>query len=390
MTNKEEQQTPLTRRTDAIQRLLSSGRCFALYRLPKAHQQVELVMQEHGKAKVVSTDDTQLDGFIFAPFNETKECPTLLIQPNRTVTGWKDITNLCSELTEGNPTLQTLTHQNANAESASVSLDYEQTFARIHKQILDGEFEKLVLSYCQANKKEHLRGHEAEVFLRAIDAYPNSMVFLVYTPQSGLWMGCTPEVLLHRTGRQWKTVALAGTIQDSSTNCTMWDPKNIHEQDVVSKYITTTLQGLGAHVKVGTCETMHIGNLSHRRTEFTFCFDTEKGTSGNDVSEPKPQTLDIVRALHPTPAVCGVPKEKAKQFLLQNEQTERNYFSGYLGRLQKNGDAQIFVCLRCAQITEATTYYHAGGGLTSASRLEEERHEIDLKMDTLKTLLCNQ
>lgn len=356
-----------------IQHLLDSGRCFALYRLPGTTH-VELVLQDAKPAQLIHLGDTITDGFIFAPFAETSKRPTILIKSDRTAKGWEDITRITKTLhTSKQQSLPKLVNKHAHKEAASESDDYKAAFERLHKKIVDGHFKKLVLSYSQENKEKHLLGHEAAIFLKALTAYPNAMVYLVNAPHCGRWMGCTPELLLQKNGSQYHTVALAGTTENKTAE---WDTKNIYEQDVVSQYITKTLQTIGAsNIERSNCETMQIGKLSHRRTQFNFTLKVAK------------DTLDIVGALHPTPAVCGLPKEEAKAFLIKNEHTDRNYFSGYLGRIHSNGDAHLFVNLRCAQITNDTTFYHAGGGLTAASTLQDEAKEIDLKMETLKSLL---
>lgn len=357
-----------------IQHLLDSGRSFALYRLPGATH-IELVLQDAKTAQPIHLGDTNTGGFIFAPFTETSKRPTILIKSDRTANGWEDITRITQTLlpTSNQKSLPKLFNKHAHKEAATKSNDYKAAFERLHRKIVDGHFKKLVLSYSQENKDKHLFGNEAAVFLKALKAYPNAMVYLVNATHCGRWMGCTPELLLQKKGNQYHTVALAGTTVNKIAE---WDSKNIYEQDVVSQYITKTLQTIGAsNIERSNCDTMQIGKLSHRRTQFNFTFKVEK------------DTLDIVRALHPTPAVCGLPKEEAKAFLIRNEHTDRNYFSGYLGRIHSNGDAHLFVNLRCAQITNDTTFYHAGGGLTAASTLQDEAKEIELKMDTLQSLL---
>lgn len=369
----------ITEQQDAIQRLLDSGRSFALYRLPRA-KHVELVLED--EEQPTNMNEPSTDGFIFAPFNETSKCPTVHIRPERTACGWEEIVTLSQELNGSKPiSLTTLDNVHAHPERATESEDYKDAFQRLYKEIEEGRFEKLVLSYSQANTMDHLLGHEAEVFVRALNAYPDAMVCLVYAPQCGRWIGSTPELLLKRNGDEWQTVALAGTTEDSEAE---WDTKNIHEQDVVVQYITQTLKNLGAKVELQPCETVHIGKLAHRRTQFNFSFRARE--DGNDTTNV-PDPMQVIRALHPTPAVCGLPKDEAKSYLLRCELSDRNYFSGYLGRIHANGDAQVFVNLRCAQITDNVTYYHAGGGLTAASKFEDEAREIELKMETLKTLL---
>lgn len=354
---------------EAIQLLLDSGCAFALFRQP-GRQEVELVVQTTGNVMEVQPDDHVLTGFVFAPFHTTKHRPTLLIRPDRTATGWTDIIAGTTQLPKYKLKLNQLDHFRAEWYNVDSSRFYDERFRDTIKQISEERFEKLVLTYCEQNCGEyHIKGKEARVFLRALDAYPNAMVYLCYTPQGGRWIGCTPETLVDREGDRWHTISLAGTCTEDDGE---WNTKNIHEQDVVTRYICQELRALGAEETHSRFTTMRIGQLLHIRTDFDFQFHVPT------------HTLDIMRALHPTPAVCGFPKKEAYQYLRQCEKACRNYFSGYLGPINGDEEAHIYVNLRCAQITRNDTYYHAGGGITPLSLLWEERQEIQRKMRILK------
>ena len=358
--------------TTAIRQLVESGLSFALFRKPDADD-VELILQKEGDPMVVKPEDTSLTGFIFAPFSECKQRPTLLIRPDIYVTGWEDIACVAKELPrEKHVKLNQLDHSRSEFQPVSESQFYNERFHTILSQIANERFEKLVLSYCEQSYRYSIEKNEPQVFLKSLEKYPNAMVYLTYTPIAGRWIGATPELLLQREEDQWHTVALAGTHAWGDGE---WDTKNIHEQDVVRRYINETLDEQGATCHDTKRSIMQIGPLMHIRTDFSFTFSTPRNT------------LDVARRLHPTPAVCGYPKEEAFRYLNKCEKACRNYFSGYLGVLEGNKSAHLYVNLRCAQIGKDATYYHAGGGITALSLLWEEKREIERKTQTLKSLL---
>ena len=96
---------------------------------------------------------------------------------------------------------------------------------------------------------------------------------------------------------------------------------------------------------------------------------------------------DLLKLLHPTPAVCGLPKEKAYQFILDHEDHERRYYSGFIGMLNPDGKTDLYVNLRCMNITSEALTLYAGGGLLASSELEDEWQETEKKMRTMKNLI---
>lgn len=364
-----EQERTLCR--NAINRLLRSGCPFALFRYPQADK-TELILQKEGEAYIVKGTEQELNGFIFAPFHDTDRCPTLLIKPSIHLKGWNQIIEITEKLPEKKETFGNLNEENVRSESATCDAFYENHFHSVFSQIQQGNVEKIVLAHCQKESgKHHLLGKEADIFLNALSSHSNTMLSLVYTPQSGRWIGSTPELFLQHAGNEWSTMALAGTrtLDDGE-----WDRKNQLEQELVTRYIRSTLQHLGADVTQGQSTTMHAATLMHIRTDIHFRFST------------LPRTIQIIKALHPTPAVCGSPKEPALQHILRNEGESRRYFSGYLGTIFEDREAHLFVNLRCAQICQDATYYHAGGGITFLSQLSKEHLEILRKISILKNL----
>jgi len=356
---------------DCVQKLVDSGLSFALYRLPDT-EIPHLVLMVEGEAEILSSQTEHPSGFIFAPFSEKKNLPALLFAPQITADGWAEITKICKELPQKRVRLNNTRIKNMTRGRIGSSQDYHKTFTQFSSAITSGRFEKLVLARCQTDERCNIRGKEGKSYVKAEQEFPHCMVTLTYSPISGRWLGATPELLLSGNGKEWETMALAGTnIKDTGE----WDDKNVQEQDVVARYVAQTLSDMGARFKTAGPYTSMAGKLMHRRTDFTF-----------RLSHPL-EPLNIIQKLHPTPAVCGMPKEEACRFILRNEGQERNYYSGYLGPINMDGKSQIFVNLRCAQIRRAETLFYAGGGLNRLSVFDEEAQEIERKIQTLKDII---
>jgi isochorismate synthase len=97
----------------------------------------------------------------------------------------------------------------------------------------------------------------------------------------------------------------------------------------------------------------------------------------------------VIRALHPTSAVCGMPLEAALTFLLNNEPYDRRYYTGYLGELNLGTDAQthLYVNLRCMEIKDQMAHIYVGGGITKDSDPELEWQETVAKSETMLHVL---
>lgn len=353
-----------------VQLLLSSGRSFALYRPPQT-MEPRLLLQIEGQARPLS-DHEEPRGFLFAPFLNGKECPTLLIEPTVKALGWQRIQQqVVHSLRMGNTPgeekqLDVLPFNESQPDG------YQQFFQQAVEALKDGTLEKIVAADWQIGKHEnHLRGREAHMFCKALDSFPDSMISLVYTPTSGCWIGITPEVLLEKTPYGWHTMALAGT---NLTDNGSWDKKNIVEHQTVSRYLQDTLKRLNVPYTASKPYTRQAGRLYHLCTDFQL------------PCRLPVSTMKMLRTLHPTPAVCGMPKEEARSFICNNEHIERNYYCGYLGPVNTIFGTHLYVNLRCAQIRSGHTVYYAGGGLNHMSEFQAEHEEIARKIDTLKLL----
>ena len=335
---------------------------FAIYRLPYA-QECTVIVQTSGQPEEFHScaELTGRQGFVMAPFAPSEVEPILLIRPD-TIERGLDVTFLRkfpSGVLPGR--IKQPPHQ-----------DYHIDFANFHAHLLNGEFQKLVLSRSVDIELEESFNYLKQFHLACVN-YPRMMVCLVYTPKSGLWLTATPEILLSGQGCKWQTIALAGTMPYKDD--LRWNDKNIQEQRYVATYITQQLEQFTTDITEEGPRTARAGHLAHLRSDFHF-------TLPNDAP-----IGDLLHALHPTPAVCGLPKEKAQQFILQNEHHQRSYYSGFMGPLAINRETNLFVTLRCMRIFIDGCRLYAGGGLLKDSEEEQEWQETETKLDTMRHII---
>ncbi|NJN41693.1 MAG: hypothetical protein HC811_05100 [Flammeovirgaceae bacterium] len=127
-------------------------------------------------------------------------------------------------------------------------------------------------------------------------------------------------------------------------------------------------------------KTVQAGNLLHLKTEFEVDMQA--------TNFPQLGTV-MIKLLHPTSAVCGMPHENAFSFLKEQEGYNREYYSGFLGPVNINNSSHLYVNLRCMQWTLQGPVLYAGAGVTIDSTPEQEWAETELKIQSLTTSLNN-
>jgi len=257
--------------------------------------------------------------------------------------------------------------------------EYVQFVKECVHNIEKGLFQKVVPARCI--RKQRVDGEKIlGAFFELIDNYPNAFISLVSSPETGTWLGASPELLVStEQGKTFTTVALAGTQTnkpDTPLRHISWTQKEIEEQALVSRYIINCFKKIRLREfdEYGP-KTVVAGNLMHLKTIFTVDM---VGTRFPDLGSV------MLELLHPTSAVCGLPMAEAKAFLKEHEKLDRGYFSGFLGPVNFEGDTSLFVNLRCVQATENGLLFYAGAGVTIDSEPENELLETGLKFATLE------
>ena len=359
-----------TSNCNIIDTLIKENRSFALWRIPG--DEIRFVMQSSGSARLLYHIE-ELDGqsgFVIAPFHVCQEQPIVLIRPDieEIPSAW----NPNSFSTEE----KSLGHETEIPCATAYKADYTYRFNHFIEPLQKKEFDKLVLSRHQVIQRDASLS-PAAVFYKACNRYPYSYIYLCHTPETGTWLGCTPEIILSGENGSWHTVALAGTqpLQNGALP-TEWDNKNREEQEYVAYYIRKQLQDLGIQPTESAPSTVRAGELAHLRSDFSFSLPDNKKLG------------DLLKRLHPTPAVCGLPKDKAYDFILNHEGYNRRYYSGFIGQLIPEGKSDLYVNLRCMNILSDTLVLYAGSGILTSSEVESEWQETEAKMQTMKRLLA--
>jgi len=361
---------------ELINKLTQTDSCFALYRLP-GEESVRLVYQASGQPTLIRSisELNSREGFVFAPFQITDQHPLLLINPEQHLAGWEAIEAFLSTLTI-NDKKNTAGQTSDHSPQKNTKSTYLAAFEKFIEALQSGRFNKLVLSRCATIARQP-EFSPAEAFPRACAKYPGAFVYLCHTPVSGTWMGSTPEVLLKGGHAAYQTVALAGT-RKAKTDCTTatrWDHKNKNEQSLVALYLREVLSRNAESWSEEKTETLTAGNVVHLKTGFSFSYPTTNKL-GN-----------LLQQLHPTPAVCGLPKEEAYRFILAEEGYDREYYSGFTGYLSADNQTDLYVNLRCMKIEAGELKLFAGGGLLPSSNREIEWKETEEKLKTMRGIL---
>ncbi|MCC8154590.1 MAG: isochorismate synthase [Tannerellaceae bacterium] len=349
---------------------IRENRSFAVFRIPGEAKQTPRFMMQSGEdlQLIYSIADLNgLSGYIIAPFHISKTCPAVLIRPDIQEIGYTI-----------HPEHSLPADKEKQKAQYSLSRnEYNRIFALFTQALKRKELTKLVLSRPKSIERPETFS-PARAFFAACENYTRSYVYLIHTPQTGAWLGSTPELLLGGEGTNWYTVALAGTVRtDGDRLPEEWNHKNREEQQIVASYITEQLSTLNIQPGKKGPYPVKAAHLAHLKTDFEFTLaDTN-------------QLGSLLQLLHPTPAIAGIPKKKAVEFILSHEGYDRSYYSGFLGVLNPEQKSELYVNLRCMQIGEQMLTLYAGSGLLENSSADEEWQETEDKLQTMLRLIDN-
>jgi len=353
----------MKKKFNKIEGIIASKLPFVMYRKPNENL-VSVIVQN--TTELFELDDFNKSGFVFSPFDK-KERKILFplseseqFSINSCDFDTLDIKQEPFEIEE---------ISNLNEAKKKHILLVEKSIDFIESKKAD----KIVVS-----RKETLKLNNFDVltsYKKMVQNYKNAMVYLWFHPKVGCWMGASPERLIHINNGKFKTMALAGTQAFIDTVDVVWEAKEKQEQQFVTDYILKTINNTIQNVEVSKPYTVKAGNLVHIRTDVLGELKDENSLK------------DLVGSLHPTPAVCGLPKTVATKFINQNEDYNRAFYSGYLGELNIDNETNLFVNLRCMQLFDAEISIYIGGGITKGSNAEKEWEETVFKAEVMKKIL---
>lgn len=343
--------------------LIENDASFAIFRLPDKSEP-QFVMQCEGQPELIFDieDISNKKGFVIAPFRISEETPIILIRRD------------CSNLDEVETTTNNINKIAIKEKFSNINRsEYNKLFNKFYQPLSDGTLQKIVLSRSKSISKNRSFS-PGETFFRAMDKYKHSYVYLIHTPLSGTWLGSTPEMLLTGSENLWQTVALAGTRYPNKGNVS-WDDKNLREQHLVTSYLLNQLAKFNINPEINGPYTTRAANLAHLRTDLVF-----KLTETVDLGK-------LIKSLHPTPAVSGLPKEDAYRYIEEHEGYNRKYYTGFLGMIDMDNETNIYVNLRCMEIGKSLLTLFSGSGLVLSSTSKDEWKETEQKLKTMANIV---
>ena len=343
---------------------------FALFRAPG--QRVRVVAQ---LSPFLNNNTSANSGFHFVPFSKREKVPHVVIKNE--VDEYLDLDSIDIHESIFINEIAGLAESQTNNRNVVSSSTYQE-----HLQTYFSFFEKNNIRkaiYSRIKKTELPKDFDLISFFKKIkNAYPKAFVYIVHLPNIGLWAGASPERLLEYNNGIAKTVALAGTqkMQEGIPAENLdWGQKEIEEHQMVAEYISDQIKKNDLKI-IDKSEpyTSAAGRIAHLKQNF-------------EVEIKKEQLTTFLNDLHPTPAVCGLPKEKALDLIYGTEPYDREYYAGYLGMVEKNSDVNFYVNLRCMKIYNNSASLFVGGGITASSIPQKEWEETELKAKTLLNIL---
>jgi len=376
----------------------AKGLSAAYYRLPKQNLKYLLIDLSAGHKVVDPELETITPGFIFGPFDHSPNAEVwyinadiiikeedgicqLVSRPDKSI--YSEIDNLIYNYTgkSSEHTAPYFIYHTDNRVSTTHS-EYTDIVQAAVDQIEKGIFQKVVPAM-----QMHIDLSKAFKPLQLFDnlciKYPNTFVSLVATPETGTWIGASPEILIAiDANNKFSTTALAGTQpyrEDVQLTDVAWTQKDIEEQAMVSRYIINCFKKIRLREfdEIGP-KTNKAGNLIHLKTNYMVDL--------NRVNFPHLGSV-MLKLLHPTSAVCGLPEAPATKFIQETESFDRAFFSGYLGPVNMNDETNVYVNLRCMNLLEDAAILYAGAGVTIDSNPEKEWLETEIKLNTLLDLI---
>lgn len=259
------------------------------------------------------------------------------------------------------------------------------------RKIKNGDMQKVVLSRAldvhsaeKVNTKKllyDLARHNEHGYTFAVDL-PNTDANGDSTQEcSRTIIGASPELLVSRRGMQVISNPLAGSrprskdpVEDKRrADELLSSVKDLHEHKVVVEAVVAALRPY--------CRTLSVPekpSLINSQTMWHLSTEVKGELYDESIS-----ALELALALHPTPAVCGTPTEKARVAIKEIEKFNRGFFTGIIGWSDLNGDGEWIVTIRCAEVDGNSLRLFAGAGIVAESIPEDELAETTAKFRTM-------
>ena len=378
---------------------LASGGSFALWRKPNSSQLAYIQDFSQSPRRVSLQLEDLPAGFIVHPFADQADKKAFFIQGDRyeklsldSPLNQEDLPQWIQASRESLPapelkkriaTLLGKLPLQSNPGASQEKAHFLHLVAKGIQAIEAGRLEKIVAARTKMIPLP-TEFDLGKTLAKLLSSYPHSFVNFFHLPGIGTWMGASPEVLIETKGDYFYTMSLAGTQPaqgDNPLKSAAWTQKEIEEQALVSRYIVDCFKTirLREYEEHGP-KTVLAGNLLHLRSDFRVNTQTTGFSNLGSV---------MLGLLHPTSAVCGMPRKEALAFLNTEEGWDRNFYAGFLGPVGIEQETSIYVNLRTASLGKEHALLYAGAGVTEDSVPEKEWEETELKCQIIGKFIQN-
>lgn len=220
------------------------------------------------------------------------------------------------------------------------------------------------------------------LFSRLMETFPSTYLFSI-----GDIVGASPELLVEVVDGQFECRALAGTVPrsvngplDARSRALLLDSvKDNYEHQLLREFLAERLDPYIEDLAYNAePDILSLANVHHLMTVYT-----GRIADGRTL-------LDVIGAIHPTPAICGAPQEEALAWIAEHEPAARGDLGGFLGWMDAAGNGQLVLTIRCLEVRDSTARIVVGCGLVADSDPEREILELQAKLrgilDTVTTL----
>ncbi len=255
--------------------------------------------------------------------------------------------------------------------------EWKQLVSAALVEISAGRFDKVVLA-----RRATLHFAQPLSLSRTLAAltvnYPTAARF-AFRGGDRAFVGATPERLVRKFGLRVASEALAGTFRKNSDTFAeelLRSPKEHAEHQPVLAAVVAALRDYCQRLEHPPGPQLReLRHLFHLQTPIV-----------GELRGPR-HVLELVEALHPTPAVGGVPTRAALDWITEHEHLERGWYAGPIGWFDAAGDGEFSVALRTGLIRGRTAQLYAGAGIVRGSVPDSEYQETELKLRALSGAL---
>ncbi len=247
--------------------------------------------------------------------------------------------------------------------------DHENAIGSIQASIAAGATKKVVLSRTlPISIDDHVL---LDLFFSAVEEQNGTFVCLLNSAEYGIWLGASPETLVQADKEQVCVDSIAGTmkLESAPDDAAEWGQKERDEQEFVTRGIIDTFKKLGA-------DGIEVQGPFVLRTPYSAHLYSRLG-----VERKRSSLSKMVQRLHPTPAVCGTPKDMAADLIARLEPHDRSLYAGFWGPWQVEGSTHLWVNIRCMRYIGTQAYLFVGGGITAESETALEWEETEQKAE---------